>query len=130
MNERGSLDRRSLGVEWVIDAEECSPAALRDVSKIEGVIDQIVRDLSLHPALAPLVHRFPGEGGITALVLLAESHLTIHTFPELGAATLNVYCCRPRSPLDWPAVLASFFGASRVHVRSLMRGGSSGVKPP
>jgi len=130
MTERGSLDRRSLGVEWVIDAEECSPAALRDVSKIEGVIDQIVRALSLHPALAPLVHRFAGEGGITALVLLAESHLTIHTFPELGAATLNVYCCRPRSPLDWPAVLGDWLGARHVHVRSLMRGRSSGVKPP
>jgi S-adenosylmethionine decarboxylase len=130
MTERGSLDRRSLGVEWVIDAEECSPSALRDVSKIEGAIDRIVRALSLHPVEAPLVHRFPGEGGITALVLLAESHLTIHTFPELGAATLNVYCCRPRSPLDWAAVLADWLGARHVHVRSLTRGRPSGAKPP
>src|SRR5688572_31467663 len=99
MTERGLLDRRSLGVEWVIDAEACSPAALRDLSKIEVAIDQIVRALSLHPLRAPLVHHFPGEGGITPLVLLAESHLSIHTFPELGAATLNAYCCRPRAPL-------------------------------
>jgi S-adenosylmethionine decarboxylase len=130
MTQRGLLDRRSLGVEWVIDAEACSPAALRDLSKIQGVIDQIVRAMALHPVETPLVHRFPGEGGITALVLLAESHLTIHTFPELRAATLNVYCCRPRSPLDWSAVLASFFGASQVHVRSLTRGQPPGAQPP
>jgi S-adenosylmethionine decarboxylase len=130
MTERGLLDRRSLGVEWVIDAEGCSPAALRDLSKIEGAIDQIVRALSLHPVETPLVHRFPGEGGITALVLLAESHLTIHTFPELRAATLNVYCCRPRAPLDWAALLASFFGASHVHVRSLTRGQPAEDQPP
>jgi S-adenosylmethionine decarboxylase len=130
MTERGLLDRRSLGVEWVIDAEGCSPAALRDLSKIEGAIDQIVRALSLHPVGAPLVHHFPGEGGITALVLLAESHLTIHTFPELGAVTLNVYCCRPRAPLDWPEVLAFSFGAGQVHVRSLTRGQPTGAQPP
>ena len=127
MTERGLLDRRSLGIEWVIDAEACSPAALRDVSKIEGAIDQIVRGLSLHPVKEPMLHRFPGEGGITALVLLAESHLAIHTFPELGAATLNVYCCRPRAPLDWPAVLSDWLGAARVRVQSLTRGQLSGA---
>ena len=130
MTERGFFARRSLGLEWVIDAEDCSPEALRDESKILAAIDRIVGALSLHPVEKPLVHRFPGEGGITALVLLAESHLTIHTFPELGAATLNVYCCRPRAPLDWPSVLADWLGARRVQVRALVRGENPGGTPP
>ena len=49
-------------------------------------------------AVAELFHRFtpaPGEAqsGITGVVLLAESHLAVHTWPELGAVTLDVYVC-------------------------------------
>jgi S-adenosylmethionine decarboxylase len=43
------------------------------------------------------VHEFPAVGGIksgvTATVLLAESHLCIHTWPEIQAVTLDVYVC-------------------------------------
>ena len=48
-------------------------------------------------AVNQLVHAFPGEhgtqGGVTATVLLAESHLCVHTWPELQALTLDVYVC-------------------------------------
>jgi len=49
-------------------------------------------------AVAELFHRFtptPGsdQSGITGVVLLAESHLAVHTWPELGAVTLDVYVC-------------------------------------
>jgi S-adenosylmethionine decarboxylase proenzyme len=49
-------------------------------------------------AVAELFHRFepaPGESqsGITGVVLLAESHLAIHTWPERGGVTLDVYVC-------------------------------------
>nr|HET7859677.1 adenosylmethionine decarboxylase [Caldimonas sp.] len=50
-------------------------------------------------AVGELFHRFaPSHGGgissgITGVVLLAESHLAVHTWPELGAATLDVYVC-------------------------------------
>ena len=51
-------------------------------------------------AVGELFHRFvpssPSAGapsGITGIVLLAESHLAVHTWPELEAATLDVYVC-------------------------------------
>ncbi|MDQ2779277.1 MAG: adenosylmethionine decarboxylase [Pseudomonadota bacterium] len=40
-----------------------------------------------------LFHRFPAPGGITGVVLLAESHVAIHTWPELAAVTLDIYVC-------------------------------------
>ena len=44
-----------------------------------------------------LVHEFPAvagiKSGVTATVLLAESHLCIHTWPEIRAVTLDVYVC-------------------------------------
>jgi len=51
-------------------------------------------------AVGELFHRFPAvapgaptAGGVTGVVLLAESHLAIHTWPELQAVTLDVYVC-------------------------------------
>lgn len=40
-----------------------------------------------------LFHRFPPPGGVTGVVLLAESHLAVHTWPERGAVTLDAYVC-------------------------------------
>jgi S-adenosylmethionine/arginine decarboxylase-like enzyme len=49
-------------------------------------------------------HRFDdtpaGPGGLTALYLLSESHLALHTWPERGALLLSVCCCRPMVPDD------------------------------
>jgi S-adenosylmethionine decarboxylase len=57
---------------------------------------QAVTDAGLQ-AVAQLFHTFPatahGAGGVTATVLLAESHLCVHTWPETAAVTLDVYVC-------------------------------------
>ena len=48
-------------------------------------------------AVNQLAHTFPptkhGPGGVTATVLLAESHLCVHTWPEQAGVTLDVYVC-------------------------------------
>jgi S-adenosylmethionine decarboxylase len=111
-----------LGIEWVIDAGGCSAGALGDAAKVNALIEAVVAALGLHPVGRPILHKFPEKGGITALLLLSESHLAVHTFPELEAATLNLYCCRPRPPFEWRGVLERHLGAKRVFVRTLARG--------
>lgn len=111
------------GIEWLIDAQGCAPALLRDRSAVVGLCERIVRDMDLH-VISTAVHAFGGAGGITAIYLLAESHLAIHTFPETGTATLNVYCCRGRAPAGWQVLLAELVGAREVDVRELARGGA------
>ena len=79
----------------------------KDPLSTHGITDALrdacleaVHETGLTP-VGELFHRFapaPGQGdrappGITGVVLLAESHLAVHTWPELGAATLDVYVC-------------------------------------
>lgn len=111
-----------VGVEWVVDAAGCDPAALRDAAAIEALLAAIVRELELR-IVGKLVHPFPSPGGVTAMFLLAESHLTCHTYPEHGVATFNLACCRPRPEWPWSERLAESFGATRVRVRRITRGG-------
>ena len=45
-------------------------------------------------------HKFGGEGGVTGLIMLTESHLACHTYPEYQTATFNLYCCRHASRME------------------------------
>lgn len=112
-----------LGMAWIVDAYGCDPLRLRDPEGLRALLDRIVLELRLLPIGEPLVHHFGGEGGVTALLLLSESHLTIHTFPEVGAVTIDLYCCRPRPEYPWAERLAEHLGATSVTVRALARGG-------
>lgn len=82
-------------------------------------------------AVSQVVHTFPataqGPGGVTATVLLAESHLCVHTWPEQRAVTLDVYVCnmggdhsaKARALLD---ALLALFDAEHVEQHQLHRG--------
>jgi S-adenosylmethionine decarboxylase len=111
------------GTEWVIDARGCVAVALQSPALLKALFDAICADLELRPLAPAIWHVFPGHGGITGLVLLSESHLTIHTYPELGVAAINLYCCR-QAPLEWPweLRLQEHLGAGAVEVRRFPRG--------
>ena len=109
------------GIEWLVDARGCVPAKLRDRAAVTGLLDRIVAAMDLH-VISTAVHVFPGAAGVTAIYLLAESHLAIHTFPETGTATLNAYCCTRRTPAPWLELLAAELGAREVVATEHVRG--------
>lgn len=109
------------GIEWIVDAFGCGAAALTDRRAVTALLNRVVESAELH-VVSTAEHVFDGPGGVTAMYLLAESHLTIHTFPESGIATLNLYCCRPRAAQDWQRLLVEALGATRVTVREVRRG--------
>jgi S-adenosylmethionine decarboxylase len=115
------------GTEWMVDAHGCSASALRSMATLDALFNRIIEELRLRPVAPPVWHQFPGEGGITGVVLLSESHLSCHTFPESGFAALNLYCCRPRRAWTWDQALTELLGAQHVQVRSEPRGSALSV---
>jgi S-adenosylmethionine decarboxylase len=111
-----------LGTEWLVDAHGCEANQLRSQEALAALFDRIVQELGLRTAGEPLWHVFPGPGGVTGMLLLTESHLACHTFPERGFASFNLYCCRPHEEWPWSERLAESLGARRVEVRSFSRG--------
>jgi S-adenosylmethionine decarboxylase len=109
------------GIEWIVEAQCCRPGALRDESVLQSLFAAIVRDLDLHPVGETLWHTFPGNGGITGLCLLSESHLAVHTFPEHQSLCLNLFCCRPRPDWNFEGELQNRLGASQVNIRKISR---------
>jgi len=109
------------GSEWIVEAYGCDPGRLADPASLRVLFDAIVRELALHPVGDAVWHQFPAPGGITGMLMLAESHLTVHTFPEHASACLNLFCCTPRAAWNWDDRLATLLGAQTVRVRELAR---------
>ena len=110
-----------IGAEWIVDAAGCRRDALVNLTLLQDLFDRVIGDLDLHPLHRPSWHTFPEPGGVTGFVVLTESHLACHTYPEHGVLTLNLYCCRPRPEWPWREHLQTMFGATRVEVRAIER---------
>ena len=90
------------GLHLTADLRGCalSRPPMTSLDALRAICLDAVRSAGL-VAVGELFHRFaPGPvgehaaaAGITGVVLLAESHLAVHTWPELEAATLDVYVC-------------------------------------
>jgi S-adenosylmethionine decarboxylase len=109
------------GSEWIVEAYGCDPVRLADPASLQALFDAIIADLALHPVAPAQWHQFPAPGGITGMVMLAESHLTVHTFPEHGSACINLFCCTPRAEWPWRARLHEQLGADEVRCRMVPR---------
>jgi S-adenosylmethionine decarboxylase len=94
-----TLSPALLGLHLTADLADCDPGNpwLTDVVALrQGCIDW-VRTVGLK-AVGECFYAFPSPGdglagGITGMVLLAESHLAVHTWPETGHVTLDVFVC-------------------------------------
>lgn len=123
------------GLHLTADLRDCDPArpAMTDVDALRAACLAAVDSAGL-TAVGELFHRFPsaagtapGEGGATGVVLLAESHVAVHTWPELRAVTLDVYVCNFGTDNTARAHrlmthLETHFGPGRAERHALQRG--------
>ena len=127
------------GLQLTADLHGCPPGrlAMTDPAALRDACRHAVQVAGLTP-VGELFHRFDDNGatapglanGITGVVLLAESHVAVHTWPELGAATLDVYVCnfgrdnsaRAESLL---AALIDLFAPAAVERHALQRGAAA-----
>jgi S-adenosylmethionine decarboxylase len=109
----------------------CDAQWLTDAALLGAHCVQAVNQAGLQ-SVGQLIHTFPashqGPGGVTATVLLAESHLCVHTWPEIRAVTLDVYVCNFGGDHSTKAhalmrALLGLFDAETVQQHSLLRGG-------
>ena len=88
-------------------------------------IEQTLRDC-VEAAGATLLHihlhHFTPNGGVSGVAVLAESHISIHTWPECGYAALDVFMCGDAEPAASVPVLRKAFKPEKLAVQELRRG--------
>ena len=122
---------RMQGLHLTADLRSCAGASagMTEPAALRALCLHAVAKAGLQ-AVGELFHRFPPPGGVTGVVLLAESHLAVHTWPELGAVTLDVYVCNLGADNSAKAqnlmdTLQSAFAPGQAEHHRLPRGGAA-----
>ena len=91
----------------------------------QGFIEQTLRkciDACSARLLHIHLHQFTDTGGISGVAVLAESHISVHTWPERGYAAFDVFMCGSANPLNAIDILKEAFEAETVNVEEILRG--------
>ncbi len=68
------------------------------------------------------LHEFQENGGISGVAVLAESHISIHTWPERGYAAIDIFMCGAAQPLKSVPVLRRYFEPQTIQLGEQKRG--------
>ena len=91
--------------------------SLNDVGIVCKFLEQLVRDIGFRVIAGPLstAGPFPSEHtGVSAVVILYESHAAIHTYMNVRSAFIDVFACREFCPDKVHSVIDLFFGEHRI----------------
>src|SRR5690349_13892757 len=112
---------RCAGVHLIVDLHGAK--GLDDIDLIEATLRRCV-DAAGATLLHIHLHHFQ-PNGVSGVAVLAESHISIHTWPDAGYAALDVFMCGKANPDRCIPVLREAFGAVKVEVNELLRGQSA-----
>jgi S-adenosylmethionine decarboxylase len=94
---------------------------LDELEYIEDILKQCVQacDASL---LHIHLHQFTDSGGVSGVAVLAESHISVHTWPERHYAAFDVFMCGVAKPLNCIDILEQAFTPDELKVKQILRG--------
>ena len=110
---------RYAGTHLIIDLWEAE--RLDDMAQVEKALRACVEAAGatlLHIHL----HHFTPNAGVSGVAVLAESHISVHTWPELGYAAFDVFMCGDTKPQAAVEVLREAFKPARLAVTEHLRG--------
>ena len=131
LHERGAADHRStgrFGLHLTLDGYGGSPERLGDRRVVRAWLDELPDALGMQKLIEPCLVEVDARnekdpGGITGFMLIAQSHLSIHTFPRRRFLTADVFTCQDH--LDYESIrqsLISTFELGDVETHLIPRG--------
>ncbi|EHQ05258.1 MAG: adenosylmethionine decarboxylase [Leptonema illini] len=110
-----------LGEHYIIELYDCNKSVLNDLDVIQGTLLSAAERAGA-TIIDSRFHRFAPQG-VSGVIVIAESHLSIHTWPELGYAALDFYTCNHDMDIESSMrMLTEAFQASDFVVEYMPRG--------
>jgi S-adenosylmethionine decarboxylase len=114
----------TVGRHLLADLSGISAPLLRDSGALESLLRAAARAAGA-TVLGSHFHHFGAGGGVTGVVLLAESHLSLHTWPETGFAAADIFMCGRCDPMVAIEVLLAALEPSERRVEVVLRGAAA-----
>lgn len=113
------------GMHLLADLHGVAPALLSAAPELEAVLRDSAAAAGAH-ILSAHFHGFGPGKGITGVLLLAESHVSIHTWPEAGFAAIDIFMCGDAAPQRALAMIQAALQPSACEVHRIARGPAAG----
>lgn len=114
------------GPHLMLDGYGCARAKLEDLNLIYRILDELPARIAMTKIMPPYVFKYSGvkpeDWGLSGFVLIAESHISIHTFPEKEFVTVDIFSCKDFDSGFASDYLKSAFVMARVDTNVLDRG--------
>ncbi len=116
-----------IGEHYIVEASGCAPEIIGNVEKMQEILVKAAQKANVK-IWAVSFHRFPPQG-VSGVIVISESHISVHTWPEYGYVALDIYTCGEYSN---PEAAVNFalqeFKAENVHISEITRGIEEGDK--
>jgi S-adenosylmethionine decarboxylase len=114
---------RCAGLHYLIDLNGVSPEILTNDDLIRHTLIEAAKDAGA-TVLGDFFHHFgrTEEYGVTGVIALSESHISIHTWPEIGYAAIDIFMCGNCDPVNSLPRIFEVFQPTTHEVKELARG--------
>ena len=110
-----------LGKHLLLELKECNPQLLNDLDYIRNSLLRAAEDLGVH-VVGESFHQFSPQG-VTGILSIAESHISIHTWPEYGYAAADIFTCGSSfQPLEAAEILIEQLESKDQDITEFPRG--------
>jgi S-adenosylmethionine decarboxylase len=122
------MNTEQFGIHVMVDGYSASPALLSDRAYLLSLLYDLPEELGMHRICEPQVVEVgpmnpKDSGGISGFVMIAESHISFHTFPSRGFVTMDLYTCQAHmNGQKLAALLKKAFGLTDADVFIQPRG--------
>ena len=110
-----------IGHHYIVEASGCNPKIIGSVQKVQEILVKAA-EISGAKVWAISFSKFP-PNGVSGVVVISESHISTHTWPEMRYGALDIYTCGNKVDPEKAVVYAvEAFGASTSHITEITRG--------
>lgn len=111
----------TIGHHYIVEASGCSPDVIGKVESVEQILVRAAEVAGVQ-VWSISFHRF-SPNGVSGVVVISESHLALHTWPEYGYVALDIFTCGDDAkPETAMAYALKEFGAKSAHITEVTRG--------
>jgi len=114
------------GMHLILDGYGCDRQRLEDISLIYNFLSEYPAQIKMTKIMPPYVFRYdpenPQDWGISGFVLIAESHISIHTFPEKNYFSLDIFSCKNFDSEQAISYVSNLFATEKSEIKLLDRG--------
>ncbi len=114
------------GQHLMMDGYGCDQSILMDLDRIYDFLSRYPGEINMTKIMPPYVFKYSGlvpeDWGISGFVLIAESHISVHTFPEKLYLSLDIFSCKAFDTDAAIAHIKKIFDIKKVEIKLLDRG--------